>query len=63
MPVSLTVVVTAPSNAYGTSTPGVLWPSVRTYSTWYWVMVMKLFGVGVFGEADDPGSFSRELEA
>ena len=29
-----TVTVTAPSKPYGTSTPGVLRPSARTYSTW-----------------------------
>ena len=53
----------APSNAYGTSTPGTLCPSERTYSTWYCVSVMKLFEVGAFGDVDEPGSLRASLNA
>src|SRR4051812_39753251 len=40
------VTVTAPSKAYGTSTPCVLRPSARVYSTWYRLMVTSLLLVG-----------------
>src|SRR6266568_8060580 len=45
-PLPLTVRFVPPSNANGTSTPGVFRPSDRTYSTWYCVMVMELLSVG-----------------
>src|SRR5262249_53920451 len=44
-----TVPVAAPSNSYGTSTPGVLRPSDRMYLTGYWVIVTSLFVVGCSG--------------
>ena len=40
----------APSNAYGTSTPGVFRPSALTNSTWYRVIVTRLFEDGVVGQ-------------
>src|SRR6185436_12689310 len=55
--VSWTVPVTPPSNAYGTSTPWTLWPSVRVNWTWYWSSVMKLAEVGSLGVVVVPGSF------
>src|SRR3954467_10931223 len=56
-----TVAVTPPSNAYGTSTPCVLRPSDRTYSTWYCVSVIELFTDGWFGDVGDPGSLSASV--
>src|SRR5437867_13381899 len=41
-----TVAVTAPSQAYGTSTPGVPRPSARVYSIWTRLMVMALNWLG-----------------
>src|SRR5438093_5046297 len=41
-----TVPVVAPSKAYGTSTPGTLRPSARTYSTCTRVIVISLLVVG-----------------
>src|SRR5450830_883175 len=46
LPAELIVVVTAPSNAYGTSTPSALRPSVRVNFTWYCVIVIALVGDG-----------------
>src|SRR5690349_13820071 len=51
------VPVTAPSIGYGTSTPGVLRPSARTYSTVTRLIVTSLFVVGV-NPAAPPTSFS-----
>src|SRR6185369_16751199 len=51
------VPVTAPSKAYGTSTPAVLRPSARTYSTCTRLIVTSLFVVGERG-AVAPGSLS-----
>src|SRR5438046_9107184 len=45
-PPAVMVPVAAPSNGYGTSTPGVFRPSARVYSTWYRVMVTSLLVVG-----------------
>src|SRR5260221_3534652 len=56
-----TVPVAAPSNANGTSTPGVFSPSERRYSTWYRVMVTALLVVGALGVAGLPTSFSERL--
>src|SRR5262249_19106332 len=49
VPPAATVPVIPPSNAYGTSTPCTFRPSVRMYSTWYWVIVTSLFVVGCSG--------------
>src|SRR3954453_8034719 len=45
--------VTAPSKPYGTSTPGVLCPSARVYSTWYRLMVTSLLLVGATEKSFD----------
>src|SRR5690348_6664952 len=49
VPPTDTVAVAAPSNAYGTSVPGVFRPSLRRYATWYLVIVTSLFVVGADG--------------
>src|SRR5262245_2325446 len=46
VPENGTVPVTAPSKAYGTSTPGTLRPSARMYSTCTRLIVTSLFVVG-----------------
>src|SRR6266542_852900 len=57
-PVSVMVAVTPLEKAKGTSTPGVLRPSLRTYSTRYCVIVMALTGLG----PGPPLSFIRTLK-
>src|SRR5689334_18242261 len=51
------VPVMDPSIGYGTSTPGTLRPSVRTYSTVYRVIVTSLLVVGTSG-VEPPMSFN-----
>src|SRR5204863_708943 len=50
------VPVAAPSNPYGTSTPGVLRPSERRNTTRYRLTVISLFGLGA-GTVVAPMSF------